>query len=157
MLREIRRKGLWFVRLGFPAYDPIELDQDTRSAIFESVTIVSVAVSLKMPRKVGTLECRRGYIVWPGRVRPAWPCRRSSCRGDWRPDLHSRPWLPRPSRSHSPTGRIRIQGRANAGSIYGANQSIRSKQSVRSTNQSSSKLSPWAASYYLNPEFWFSL
>ena len=53
------------------------------------------------------------------------------------------------SYSYNHTGRIRIQGQANAGSISEANQPIRSKQSVRSAIQLSFKPSP----LYLDPEF----
>ena len=48
MLRECGRKRLGLVRLWCPSYDPVELDEDTRPPLFESVTVVSVTVPLNI-------------------------------------------------------------------------------------------------------------
>ena len=48
MLWQLGREKFCFIWLGSPAYDSVKLDEDAGSAVLESVTIVSGAVTLKI-------------------------------------------------------------------------------------------------------------
>ena len=109
MLWQLGREKFCFIWLGCPAYDSVKLDEDAGSAVLESVTIVSGAVTLEIHQTNKTTlnwilikfcsilaNIMSWYVViwqqyWPGTVPLASPYRCSSSHEGWQPSPRSRP------------------------------------------------------------------